>query len=96
VVGTRETDGDVDRTKDGGVEGFIDGVEDGEMEGLKEAEGLMDGDDEDVGLDVMDGTADGTPRVGSHSISIFHRTKYASQRTYTLGFSSVLKLDNLQ
>jgi len=66
----------------------VDGVEDGEMEGRKEAEGLMDGGDDDVGiedgieegvvvgrkeklgLDVMDGTADGTPRLGSHGISI--------------------------
>ena len=42
-LGTKETDGDVDGFKDGGVEESIDGVEDGEMEGREEAEGLMEG-----------------------------------------------------
>ena len=69
-LGTKETDGDVDRTKDGGVEGFIDGVENGVMEGREEVEGFMDGNEEEVGINVIDGTADGTPRLGSHGMSI--------------------------
>jgi len=56
-VGIRETDGDVDETKD-------------EMEGREEAEGEVDGGEEEVGVNVMDGTAEGTPRLGSHGISI--------------------------
>jgi len=42
------------------------------MEGREEAEGEVDGDDDDVGLDEMDGTPDGMPRLGSQPISIFH------------------------
>ena len=60
----------MDRTKDGGVEGFIDGVENGVMEGREEVEGFMDGNEEEVGINVIDGTADGTPRLGSHGMSI--------------------------
>ena len=62
---------DVDGIKDGGVEGEVDGVENGEMEGREDAEGFMVGGDEEVGIKETDGTADGTPRLGSHSISIF-------------------------
>ena len=89
-VGMKETDGDVDGFKDGGVEESIDGVEDDEMEGREEAEGFMDGGEEEVGLKdgievglmvggednvgrkETDGTAEGTPRLGSHGMSIFH------------------------
>ena len=56
------------------------------MEGREEAEGLMDGADDEVGIkeggeevvggednvgrNEMDGDVDGTPRLGSHSMSI--------------------------
>ena len=46
-------------TEDGGVEESIDGVEDDEMEGREEAEGLMDGGEEEVGLKETDGDEDG-------------------------------------
>ena len=79
-VGIEDGREEVDGTKDGGVEGSIDGVEDGEMEGREEAVGFMDGGEEEVGINVIDGTADGTPRLGSHGISIFHGSKYASHK----------------
>jgi len=69
-VGMKETDGDVDRTKDGGVEGVVDGAE--EEEGIKEGRevGVVVGRKEKLGLKETDGTADGTPRLASHGISI--------------------------
>jgi len=84
----------VDGTKDGGVEESIDGVEDGEMEG-RTFKLIF------VGLDETDGDVDGTPRLGSHGMSIIDGSKYASHKAYTLGFPSpsrppVLKMDNLQ
>ena len=49
----------------------IDGVEDGEMEGREEAEGFMDGADDDVGIEETDGDVDGkADRLGSHGMSI--------------------------
>ena len=54
--------------------------------GIKEGGDEIVGEDDDVGLDEMDGTDDGTPRVVSHGISIFHDLKYASHKAYTLGF----------
>jgi len=59
---------------------IIDGWD--EMEGREEAEGFMDGGEEEVGLKETDGDEDGkADRLGSHGISIFHQTKYASHRT---------------
>ena len=58
----------------------MDGTKDGDEEGV------VDGAEEDVGLDETDGTADGTPRFGSHGMSIFLGSKYASHKAYTLGF----------
>ena len=68
------------------------------MDGTKDGieVGIMVGGEDNVGLYEMDGTAEGTPRLGSHSISIFLGSKYASHKAYKLGFPSVLKMDNLQ
>ena len=87
----------MDGTKDGGVEGLMDGneedvgikdgIEVGLMVGADEEVGIEDGIEEivggedNVGLDETDGDVDGTPRLGSHSMSIFldqnmHRKKH--------------------
>jgi len=71
------------------VDGAADDV------GIKDGGEEIVGGEDNVGRNEMDGTADGTPRVGSHSISILSVSKYVSQRTYRLGFSPVLKMDNL-
>ena len=67
----QEQSGGIVRADDGEMEGEVDGVEDGEMEGREEAEGLMDGGDDDVGIEETDGDVDGkADRLGSQSISI--------------------------
>jgi len=43
-----------------------------EEDGLKEGGEEVVGGEDDVGRNEMDGTADGTPRFGSHGMSIFH------------------------
>jgi len=51
--------------------GVIVGVEDDEMEGREEAEGFMDGGEEEVGIKETDGDVDGkADRLGSHGMSI--------------------------
>ena len=63
IDGIKETDGDVD------------GFKDGEMEGCEEAEGFMDGADDNVGIEETDGDVDGKcDRLGSHSMSILSRS----------------------
>jgi len=65
----REDGGDVDvGIKEGKEEGFMDGAE--EEVGTKEGGEEIVGEEDNVGSNEMDGTADGTPRVGSHGISI--------------------------
>jgi len=82
--------------KDGEMEGEVD--DDGEMEGREDAEGFMDGADDNVGIEETDGDVDGkADRLGSHSMSIFLGSKYASHKAHTLlSFPPVLKMDNLQ
>jgi len=76
-------------------DGFKDGREEivgGDDDvGIKEGKEEIVGGEDDVGLDETDGTADGTPRLGSHEISIFDGSKYASHRAYTLGLLLGLK-----
>ena len=61
------------------------------MDGTKD-----DIEEDNVGLDKIDGTAEGTPRLGSHRMSILSGSKCASHKAYTLGLSPVLKMGNLQ
>ena len=105
IDGIKETDGDVDGCDD--EVGIKEGVEEGEEDGADDDVGIEDGIEEivggedDVGLSVMDGDVDGTPRLGSHGMSILSRSKYASHKAYRLGLLSgfhppVSKMDNLQ
>jgi len=77
----QEQSGVIVGAEDGEMEGEVDGVEDGEMEGREDAEGLMDGAEEEVGIKETDGDVDGkADRLGSQSISIIDGSKYASHR----------------
>jgi len=81
-VGTEDggVEGVVDGVEDGEMEGreeaegFMDGGE--EEVGLKDGieVGIMVGGEDNVGLDETDGTAEGTPRLGSHGMSILSRS----------------------
>ena len=56
------------------AEGLMDGNEEdvGIEDGIEV--GLMVGGEDNVGLDETDGTAEGTPRLGSHGMSILSRS----------------------